>query len=139
MHDQDDGVAGQERDRGEVCEWIVAHGHAHVRRDHNGGFRRHQQAVAVRIGLGRDGGSNPSGGTRAVLHHEGLTDKRLKMRREKTRNQVGPAPGQKRHDDPHRPVGIGGLRRADLLQQRRAQDAAEERAATFSSGVSRRH
>ena len=110
MHDQDDGVARQKRDRREILDWIVAEHRAGMRRNHQRGFGRRQERVAVGIRLGDERCADAAGSASAVLDHERLAQRLLQMRLEETRDDVGAATGRKRHNDAHRAVRIGGLR-----------------------------
>ncbi len=79
-----------------------------MRGDHQRGFRRHQQRVAVGLGLRDRVGADAAGRARAVLDNERLPEGRLQMRLHQPRDQVGPTAGRERNDDPDRPcLGLG--------------------------------
>ena len=96
--------------------------------DQHAGRREHQR-VAVRLGLGGEGGANVAVGARAVLDHDLLAELRRQRGRDPPGRNVDRAAGAKRHhhgDRPRRP----GLREGDRWRNRGEQDvndAAMER------------
>jgi hypothetical protein len=82
MHDQHDGIARQQRDRSEILQRIVADRLADMWGDHERGFGRDQQRVAVRIGFCHHFGADPAGRAGTVLDDDRLAQQTLQMRRQ---------------------------------------------------------
>ena len=82
-------------------------GLADMRGDHERGFGRDQQRVAVRIGFCHHAGADPAGGAGTILDDDRLAQRTLQMRRQQPRHDVGSAARCKRHDDADRTGWIG--------------------------------
>ena len=112
MHHQHHGVAREQGNRRKILERVIAEHRTGVRRDDHRRFGRRQQRVTVGIRLCDQRRADTAGRAGAVLDHERLAERRLQMRLQQPRHDIGAAAGGERHDDAHRPVGIGGFRSA---------------------------
>jgi hypothetical protein len=83
-----------------------------------GDVRRHQQRVAVGLGLRRRAGADVAAGARPVHHHDGLAARLLQLAGIVARDQVGAAAGSKPGDDRDLLVGIVALRRCRRGERR---------------------
>ena len=70
-----------------------------------------QDGVAVRIGLGDDGFADGAAGAAAIFDDELLAEHLAELVVDDARGGVGAAGRRIGHHDPHRPVGIFGLRK----------------------------
>jgi hypothetical protein len=90
------------RDRREIAHRVVRHVAVQPRIDGVGGYRRHQQRVAVGRGLGDLIGADVAARAHAVLHHELLPQEVSHLGAHDARDDVGRTAGGERYDDANR-------------------------------------
>ncbi|SPA49127.1 protein of unknown function [Cupriavidus taiwanensis] len=100
---------GQVGDGGEVLGGIVGQSRVDRRIDAVGRGRGDAQRIAVRRGLGQEGGADAAAGTAAVVDHHGLAQLLAELVGDDARDDVGGAACGERHHQRDRLGGVAGL------------------------------